>query len=305
MKYISKYALAIAAILAAVAGSTPATAQTSVSACGQILSKPGQYVLSTDLDCSGTFASGVSITSSDVVFHLANHTITSQDCDLSKDIDGISAQGPLTGIRIDGGTVRGFNDGIVLSSSHSQILGMTVTNACTFGIALQGDHNRVQSSLVTGNLGYGIGLQVSTSHVISGNEISNNSSGIGLSNHANNNLVVNNRIHENTVFGVLINFGTSNVIKENELDGNSVGIELQDSGNAVLGNIVNASLNTGIGLDAPGPNTVKKNAVYGSVQADMSDANVGCAADTWAGNAFATDLVDAVPDGGPKSGCIR
>jgi len=298
--------MSIATVLFAVGVlSHAAGAQTRVTFCGQILSKPGQYVLSTDLDCSGTFASGVSITSSNVAFHLANHTITSQDCDTSKDIDGVSAQGPITGIRIDGGTVRGFNDGIVLSSSHSQIIGMTVTNACTFGIALQGSHNLVESSLVMSNLGYGIGLQVSTSHVISGNEISNNGSGVGLSNHANNNLVINNRIRGNNVFGVLLSFGTSNVIKENELDGNSVGIDLQDSGNSVLGNIVNASLNTGIGLDAPGPNTVKRNAVYGSVQADMSDANVGCAADTWVGNAFVTDLVAAVPDGGPKVGCIR
>ena len=54
----------------------PARALTPVTACGQTLDVPGgKYILTVDLDCSGTFANGINITASSVFFHLAGHTI--------------------------------------------------------------------------------------------------------------------------------------------------------------------------------------------------------------------------------------
>jgi hypothetical protein len=50
-------------------------------------------MLATDLDCSETFANGLNSTASNVVFHLAGHTLSSTDCDLSKDISGIFVPG--------------------------------------------------------------------------------------------------------------------------------------------------------------------------------------------------------------------
>src|SRR5262245_47357864 len=55
------------------------TPPTSVTACGQVLNWPGEYVLTTNLDCSGGAGdyNGVTITASNVNFHLAGHTIAS------------------------------------------------------------------------------------------------------------------------------------------------------------------------------------------------------------------------------------
>jgi len=94
-----------------VGGTRPAQALTLVTACGQTLNAPGEYVLAGDLDCSGTTNNGVTITASNVVFHLAGYTIkgscTSGD-------GGIVVNPGVSGVQIDGGTVSGFNDGIVL-----------------------------------------------------------------------------------------------------------------------------------------------------------------------------------------------
>lgn len=113
-----------------------ARAQIAVNTCGQELSKPGVYQLVTNIDCSGTFRNGITSTASDVIFHLASHIVSSADCDTSKDINGIFVGGTYSGIHIDGGRLSGFNDGIVLSSSKSTVVGMTVEKACVFGIAL-------------------------------------------------------------------------------------------------------------------------------------------------------------------------
>src|SRR5690242_14384341 len=67
-----------------------APAQTLVTSCGQTLSSAGQYLLANNLDCSGTLASGINITSSNVVLHLGGRTLSSTDCDETKGIAGIA-----------------------------------------------------------------------------------------------------------------------------------------------------------------------------------------------------------------------
>jgi hypothetical protein len=63
----------------------PLRALTPVTACGQTLDVAGgKYILTVDLDCSGTFANGINMTASSVFFHLAGHAISSTDCDGSK-----------------------------------------------------------------------------------------------------------------------------------------------------------------------------------------------------------------------------
>src|SRR5262245_4571807 len=135
----------------------PAQALTPVTVCGQTLSAPGEYVLTGNLACSGA-VSGVIITASNVVFHMAGHTISNTTCDLSQTFGGIFVQGGISGVQIDGGTVSGFNDGIILSSSTSRVKGMTVTDACVFGIAVSGKNNRLERNVVTKSGLDGIGL---------------------------------------------------------------------------------------------------------------------------------------------------
>ena len=80
---------------------SPAFALTTIDpadGCAQTLGTAGEYVLTGDLNCSGTFGNGINITASNVIFHLAGHTISSTDCDLTKAISGLlQDDGPSIG----------------------------------------------------------------------------------------------------------------------------------------------------------------------------------------------------------------
>jgi hypothetical protein len=310
----SPYSLLLGLAAALLLAATPARALvlTPVTICGQTLASPGAYILAADLDCSGTLASGVNITASNVIFHLAGHTLSSTDCSQTQTVYGIFVVGGITNVRIDGGTVKGFTDGIVLSSSNSRVRGMTVTSACLFGIAVQGQNNQVDTSVVTlsGLDGIGIGAASGT-HIVS-NDISGNVRvGVDISNFSNNNFVQNNIINNNGIVaheqgGVAIFNGTNNLVANNALNNNFSGIEIESPGNIVRDNTVNGSVDTGIFITTFGsPSTVKHNTVLGNAFVDMLDDGSTCNGDLWRKNTFQTDLAGGVSDGGPGAGCIR
>jgi parallel beta-helix repeat protein len=279
--------------------------------CPQTLSVPGEYILTGDLACSGA-VSGVLITASNVVFHLAVHTISDTTCDENVSFGGIFVQGGISGVRIDGGTVSGFNDGIILSSSNSRVVGMTVMNACIFGMAVSGRNNRLEKNVVTASGVDGIGLgQASRTRIIANDISGNGRVGVDISNFSDKNIVEDNIIHHNGFGageqgGVAIFNGTDNVIRNNAVNNNFAGILIESPGNLAQGNTVNGSVNTGILISNLGaPSSVIKNTVLGSGFTDMSDGNAGCAGDTWKNNTFETDLVVGASDGGPGAGCIQ
>jgi len=295
---------------------TPAFSLTLVSpggGCAQTLGAAGEYVLTGDLHCSGTFGNGINITASNVVFHLAGHTISSADCDLTKNITGIFVQGGISNVLIDGGTVSGFNDGIFLSATSSRVRGMKSTGACAFGIAISGQNSQVDTSVVTASHLDGIGIQVASGVLITANDISGNFRvGVGISNFANNNTVAGNVIDNNGVAageqgGVAIFNGKNNLISGNTVNNNFDGILIGSPGNVVENNSVNGSVGkgangVGISIAVAGASTViKGNTVLGSSQADMSDGNSKCGSDLWQNNTFQT----AVVAGGPNPGCIQ
>jgi hypothetical protein len=307
-KVLVRTGLGLAALLLA---NRPAHALTSVTTCGQTLSMAGAYVLDRDLDCSGTFANGVNIAASNVIFHLAGHTLASKDCDLTKAISGIVAPAGLSGVQIEGGTVSGFNDGIVLYSTSSQVRAVTATSACAFGIAISGSNNRVEASVVTASGIDGIGIGAATGIHVVGNYIAdNNRVGVDISNFSNGNFVESNIIVRNGVVdgeqgGVAIFNGAHNLVAGNTLNGNFNGIEIESPGNVALNNRVNGS-HVGIFVTSVGsPSSVKGNTVLGSTVVDLSDDSATCAGNVWWNNDFQTDSAAASSDGGPGVGCIR
>lgn len=306
-RYLAGFWLGLALLMLA---AQPALAQTSVSTCGQTLSAAGQYMLASDLDCSGTFANGVTITANKVVFHLAGHTLSSTDCDATKGISGIAVAGG-SNVQIEGGTVKGFNDGIALSATKSRVNGMTVTSACIFGVTVSGAGNRVDTSVVTLSGMDGIGIGAATGTHIESNDISGNARvGVDISNFSNNNFVENNVINGNGLIsgqgGVAIFNGTNNLIANNTLNNNLNGIEVESPGNTIQANTVNGSVGSGIFvLTLASPSVVQRNVAMGNAVIDLSDDNTSCSGDTWKKNIFQTDLVAGMPDGGPKAGCIR
>lgn len=221
--YISAIPLGLAVTLLLGPGSAQAlTPVDPAGGCPQTLSTPGEYVLTGDLTCSGA-VSGVIITASNVVFHLAGHTISNTTCDLDVGFGVIFVESGTSGVRIDGGTISGFNDGInLLFSSASRVSAMTVRDACVFGITVSGQNNRLDKNVVTKNGLDGVALGEASGTVITSNDISGNvRDGVEISNFSDNNIVDNNIIHNNGVnegAGVAIFNGTNNVIRNNALN---------------------------------------------------------------------------------------
>lgn len=289
----------------ALLGASPAHAFTNVTGCGQTLATPGEYILTTDLHCSGT--DGIDIAASDVILHLAGHTIASTVCAGA----GISV-GSVSRVKIDGGTVSGFTDGIVLAASSSRVTGVTVTAACVFGIALSGVGNQVDTSVVTLSGLDGIGIGMASGTVIRNNDISDNARvGVDISNFSNDNVVANNIINRNGIRagqqgGVAIFNGAGNRIENNALNNNVNGIEIESPHNTVSGNTVSGSASTGIFVVlTASSSTVTLNTVLGSASGDLSDDSATCSGNVWKNNTFQTDFAGGVPNGGPGVGCIQ
>jgi parallel beta-helix repeat protein len=292
-----------------VVGARSAQALTLVTTCGQTLSASGEYALAGDLDCSSTTNNGATITASNVIFHLAGHTLvgacTSGD-------GGIVVNPGISGVQIDGGTVSGFNDGIVLHSSASRVRGMTVTGACAFGIAVSGQNNRIETNVVTASGIDGIGLGAASGTIVAANHIHGNVRvGVDISNFSNDNVVENNIIDNNGIIageqgGVAIFNGTNNVIRNNVVNHNFDGILIESPGNLAQGNTVSGNVDAGILISQFGaPSVVKRNIAFGNGGSDLNDNSPGCDANTWKNNTFQTDLVAGTSDGGPGTGCIR
>jgi len=313
---------ALLAVLFLGVGSAQAQS-TPVTTCGQTLSTPGEYHLTGNLGpCTGD---GVVIAASDVHFTLAGFTIsgvssgtpnTPSTCNLAAPQLGISVAGPVSGVRINGGTVRGFVDGIFVAfGSNSRVHAMTVTDNCVFGIAAgNSEHVQLDTNVVTASGLDGVGIQASHDILVDSNDISGNRRvGVALSNLASGNTIRSNILKNNGVVigdggGIGVFNGDNNTIHDNAVHGNFGGIFLSGiiTGTTIRDNTVNGNVNAGITINAgSAANTVRRNTARGNGVSDLSDGNAGCGSNSWKSNIFGTDLVAGVSDGGPGTGCIR
>lgn len=262
-------------------------ASTPVTVCGQEIPEPGDYHLVSDLGpCSGP---GVVVTASDVRLTLGGHTLSGLGVCGEPQI-GVDVRNPVTNVRVAGGTVTGFADGVSLTS-HSRATALRVLDNCGFGVLVAGEGARVDTSVVTGSV-----------------------DGIALCN-ASDALVTANDVFANSRYGVLVSCGlgddggseiVQNILRDNGLpagDGGGIGV-FSGSAQRVAGNHVSGNF-VGINLLTASGTTVEENTVYGSLSADMVDDAANCGSNVWTSNLFDTDFVAGVPDGGPSAGCIR
>ncbi|MBS1794075.1 MAG: right-handed parallel beta-helix repeat-containing protein [Acidobacteria bacterium] len=283
-----------------------------VTACGQVLAASGEYVLANNLNCSGTGDyNGVTIIASSVTLHLAGRTVASTDCDLERNLSGIFVAGGLTDVKIDGGAVSGFNNGIVLSSSNSVVEGVTVSRACQFGIAVQGSNNVVRTNTITAN-GDGVALSPAVDARVASNNLSgNNRAGVVISDTSAGNIIEDNVLNNNGAdsdegYGVAIFSGSGNTVRRNAADRNDFGIRISSPGNQANNNTVSGNSQLGIWVSTGGvPASVRRNSVFGNGLSDMFDESAACGGNLWRGNRFMTDLVNGAPNGGPDLGCLR
>jgi parallel beta-helix repeat protein len=279
-----------------------AHASTPVTQCGQVLDAPGDYHLEQDLGpCAGH---GVIVAADEVRFTLAGRTIsgvsTQAACDLDDPQTGIAIFG--AGVRVSGGTVRGFVDGIGHYGSDSRVTAMTVADNCVFGAVVSGTGNQMDTSRVSGS-DDGIVLCEAQEALITANELFANHryavivscGGPG----SNRNRIVANVLRENGLptgdgGGVAVYNGDENEISGNAVSGNWSGIWLTyGSGAVVRDNTVTGNLDNGITVSgAAQGTTLEANTAYGNAGTDAAEEGA-CGANTWTLNLFGT-----------SSGCI-
>lgn len=284
---------------------------TPVTQCGQELSEPGDYHLAQDLGpCPGH---GVIITGSDVRLSLAGYALsgvqTPGSCNMENPQTGIDVRSPATRVKISGGTVTRFVDGISLSSG-SRVTAMTVADNCFWGIIVTGN-SQVDTSIVRGSGNDGIALCQAQDAVVTANEVVGSSRyGISISCGLadTRNLVTRNILRENGLptgdgGGIAVFTGSEHRIEGNSISGNWLGIFLITSEQSIVrDNTVNANRSAGIVLsnDAHG-NSVEANTAYNNGLVDLQDDNPNCDSNAWNGHLFATAIVA----GGPNPGCIH
>jgi hypothetical protein len=292
----------------AVAFAAPAFAQIPVNQCGQVLSKPGNYVLTTDL-CDGppneVLETGLVINASNVHLNTAGHSISAFFPALVID-DGVS------NIRIDGGGSVFGGTGVSIGASRD----ITLNNLTLFGSASSGagiavELNGAKRVTVTNStiefVGCGGGGPAISGTVDNGlfshNTITSGScagfiGGIGVDG-------ADNTIRDNTINPLSTPLYGISVTSDTVIAGNTItltppesgaatemiGIDLTGHSNLVNGNTIHGDANTnsyGI-FAAQGAirNRITNNTAEGD-QYDLFDSNGPPCVNLWKRNTFQT-----------------
>jgi len=306
--------LLVIAVAALLSGVTVARAATPV-ACGDILSAPGEYVLTGNtLGCAGPGGGGaIRITASGVHLNMAGFTLGGPG-GFPPPGQGIvvaapngcntGAPGP-TDVHINGGTIKGYHAGILLCfASGNHISGMTLTENRYGVIALSSHDNQFSGNTVSGNqsLGFGV-IRSSTGNKFTANTCNGNAleafSGCYSLEDSTDNTVTSNEMVGNGKFGVQISCttmdgcGGGNTIRGNTIVGTTLfgdprpGITvLFSNGNRIQGN-TSGSNRFGIFLFQSAGNTVQSNTVLSNTLFDLW-SDLGCDVNTWKSNTFGT-----------------
>jgi parallel beta-helix repeat protein len=284
-------ALALGGALLALGPTEAEAAPVLIRSCtpAYTITEPGRYVLARDLNCPG---GGIVVAADNVRLDLGGNTLTGGGAG-----SGVAALGsevdPITGLRVENGTVAGFDDGLVLSNAPgARVSRVTATGNVDDGIAVRNSPRaRLRGNTATRNGGDGIDVGGCDGCVLAGNRIvGNGDTGIEVES------AKGARVAGNTV--------TGNVDDGIDLQGG----EVDDS--LVRGNTITGNGDNGIVVDAGSTgNRLAGNRATGNGGPDLEDVNLpanppSACPNAWRGNRFATDN-EAGPAQGPGAGCIR
>jgi len=246
----------------------PASAATPVSSCGAVLSSPGEYILTNDLNnCPVT---AVTITASDVHFNLNGHTIDGTDTGIGIAVGRVGLTCVATSsVHINNGTVTQFDDGIQLcSATDAHINNVTATQNENGFQLIDSDDNH-----------------------LNGNTASDNQDGIDLNNDSDDNKINGNNASGNSGDGIeLDNSDGNELIGNTASDNGADGIDLDDADhNTVRANKTNDNGDHGIEVNnGANENLLQANTSTGNGTFDMADFNPSCDNNTWQANHFDT-----------------
>jgi parallel beta-helix repeat protein len=207
---------------------------TKITSLPYIISTPGFYYLTGNLNYSNNTGRAITISSDNVTLDLMGFAITGLNRGATRGILGENSGG-LKNVEIRNGTVQGFEFGITDATSSST--SFRVFNARvrenSYGITLPGSGNLIKGCTVSNNTD-GIYVNMSTA---SGNVVENCGRGI---------------------------FGTG-TISGNLVKNCATGIEIHGAGGSVIGNTVFCDTGqTGISLSTSAPIIMDQNTVSGT-----------------------------------------
>jgi hypothetical protein len=191
---------------------------TKITSVPYLINLPGFYFLSGNYSHSGTSGAAITINADDVTLDLMGFSLThTGDFGTSMGI-GINGR---SNVEIRNGTVRGFNDGIIvivapgqLGENHRVINVRTIGNNSS-GIALQG-RNFLIKGCTSSNNKYGI--FISAGKIVDSVACNNTYSGISLSGAGS---LLGNIADENTTYGFyLITVNPPVVVDQNSANFN-------------------------------------------------------------------------------------
>jgi len=275
----------------------PAEAGPRPLSCGAVLTADTR--LQSDLlDCPG---SGLVIGSDDITVDLAGHTVDGLGSAAPFGSTGIDDSGGYDHVVIKNGSVREFDEGVVLvgtsrnvirglgvsgnrsnglfvdgfaaaDSDDNELLGNRVRDNGNDGITLRGSsHNAIRGNVSTGNGVRGISLTFSSRlNSVYGNVVSGNSGqGVLLLDLADDNDLALNRITQNGLAGILVAGSNRNRVTANTIGSNAEGVDvlagdrpLGSDDNVLARNLVVA--NTGDGILVYGPSEFMDTQVPGA-----------------------------------------
>ena len=289
----------------------PATASGSHVVCGQTITE--LTVLDSDVVCTDQDPVGLVIGGDNFTLWLQGHSIVGADAALSH---GIADDGTVrSGVTIRGGSISGFDNGVDLDASASQVMGLTV-GANSVGIALRGTGNYIFRNTVDMGAAAGFaGIEAlgDDSHLW-GNTVTGSATSPddGIVVHGNNPRIIANSVTgcafdgvivttytaglvaRNSVTGCDIGFapsGTGIKLQTNVASGNCIGIVVDDPAALVRWNTANDNCTEGIVIGQPGA-TLLKNVANNNIDIgiDAPDGTIDEGGNTATGNGVADCL---------------